>query len=117
VDRLHRLLRAVARRAAGDHRPALSNGVDAALVVLRRAERRAVVEVGAAVPVAVPRLAVERRLERRLVRTPRSGALRLAARLGELGERPQVRVEEPGEPDALAPAFAADAVHAVVPVA
>ena len=40
---------------AGEHRPRLRDRVDAALVVLRRAQRRAVVVVAAPVPLAVPR--------------------------------------------------------------
>ena len=46
----------VTRRGAGQHRPGLRDRVDLALVVLRRAQRRAVVVVAAPVPLAVPGL-------------------------------------------------------------
>ena len=39
---------------AGENRPALRDGIDLAFRIGRRAERRAVVEVGAAIPLAVP---------------------------------------------------------------
>jgi hypothetical protein len=53
---------------AGDNAPRLRDRINAALLVLRGAERRAVVEVGAAVPVAVPRLRFERLFELRQMR-------------------------------------------------
>ena len=48
---------------------------------------------------------------------PALAASRVAAGLGDGGERGQDRVQEPAQPDALAPALVADAVHPVVPVA
>ena len=59
-DRSHRALGAVHVGRAGDDAPTLRNRINAALFVLRRAERRAVVEVRAPVPVAVPCLGFER---------------------------------------------------------
>src|SRR4029450_786274 len=53
--RVDRAPRALPRGDAGEPAPRLRERVDAALLVLRGAERRAVVEVGAAVPLAVPR--------------------------------------------------------------
>src|SRR5262245_59218642 len=99
-----------------DHRPALRNRVDAAFGVLRRSERRAVVEVGAAVPLAVPGR-VERVLEPRDVGAIRAGLLAIAARLHERGKWHQNRRQKPPEPDALAASMLAYFVHAVVPVA
>src|SRR6185436_16744615 len=48
---------------------------------------------------------------------PSSGAVGLAAGVGERRKGHERRVEEPTEPDALALAMFADAVHAIVPVA
>ncbi len=75
VDRRHGARRARRVGGARDHRPGLGDRVDPALVVRGRAERRAVVEVGAPVPVAVPGLALERRLaDRAAWRAPGRGA-------------------------------------------
>ena len=54
IDRRHRAPRALRIGRAGDDRPRLRDRIDLALVVLGRAERRAIVEIGAAIPVAVP---------------------------------------------------------------
>ena len=56
---------------ARDHAPRLRDRIDAALDVLGRAERRAVVEVRSPVPVAVPRVPLERHLQRGHVMPPR----------------------------------------------
>src|SRR5437870_1383162 len=117
LDRRHGAGRAAAVGGARDHPPRLRDRVDAALLVGDRAERRAVVEVGAPVPVAVPGLPLERRLEGGHVPAPGVGALVLAAQLGKASELPEGGVQEPAEPDALAHARLPDAVHAVVPVA
>ena len=61
LDRGHRLPGPLRVGGAGDHRPGLGDRVDLALVVLRRAERSAVVEVGPPVPAAVPGVFLQRR--------------------------------------------------------
>ena len=105
------------RGRARDHRPGLRDGVDAALVVRRRAERRAVVVVGAAVPAAVPARGLERVAQRGLVVTlPRQPDV-VATALAQRGEVLEDAVEEEADPDALTASLATDAVHAVVPVA
>ena len=101
---------------AGDHGPGLGDGVDLAFVVLRRSERRPVVEEGALVPLPVPRLRVQRGLERRGGGPPARRTILFPAAIGDPGELPQVRDEKPAQPDALAPALVTDAVHAVVPI-
>src|SRR6266404_6100693 len=55
-----------ARRIAGarDGRPGLGNRINAAFLARRGAERRAVIVVTAAIPVAVPALAIEGPCER-----------------------------------------------------
>src|SRR5207244_10648268 len=104
------------RRHAGEDRPGLRERVDAALVARRRAERRAVVVVGAPVPCAVPAGLLERRGERRAVRTVALRAVTVRPALRERDEAAEHVVEEEAEPDALAAALPPDAVHAVVPV-
>ena len=56
LDRRHRSLDAFLSAGAGDDRPGLRDRVDAALGVLLRTKRCAVIEVGAPVPITVPRL-------------------------------------------------------------
>ena len=104
------------RRRAGEHGPALRDGVDAALGQLRGAERRAVVEVGAPVPVSVPRL-LEHGLEPLAFAPPAVGSGGVAARGHDRAEIAQNLRHEPAEPHALAAAAVPDTVHAVVPVA
>ena len=108
--------RRVAR--AGEHRPALRDGVDAALVVGRGPERRAVVEVRAPVPLAVPAVLLE--LLRAAWRPPPRSVRRMASSPTPRRDRAELRqhlAQEEAQPDALAPALDADQVHAVVPVA
>ena len=84
-------------------RPRLRDRVDPALVARRRAERRAVVEVAAPVPVAVPGVALERlrAARRRAAARPPRAPLRRAPR--PAGAKADERgVQEPAEPDALA---------------
>ena len=101
----------------GEHRPGLGDQVDAALFVGGRAERRAVVEEGAPVPLAVPAGALERATPAARGVAPGRGARDVAAALGQRREAFDDVDQEPGEPDRFAPAFVADPVHAVVPVA
>ena len=84
--------------------------------VRRRAQRRAVVEVRAAIPRAVPR-GFRGGLERHHAIAVAPCALELAPGLGQRGKARQDGQLEPGQPDAFTqPAFA-NPVHAVVPVA
>src|ERR1017187_2275336 len=80
------------------------------------AERRAIIEVGAAIPLAVPAIVLERGFERADMQAPGFSALGFAARIGNLGELPENRVQEPAQPDTLALAVLSHPVHAVVPV-
>ena len=83
-----------------------------------RAQRRAVVEIGAAVPLAVP--ARWPRRTRRACRAPRCRSARTRRRgaaCASFDELAQHLAEEERHPDALALAVLADQVHAVVPVA
>jgi hypothetical protein len=87
------------------------------LQILGRTQRRAVVVIGAAIPVAIPAVGFERGAHCAGL-LPIADGLGLVASPhtedGEIGER---GVEEPAQPDAFALAFDADTVHAVVPVA
>ena len=117
VERGHRLARERLGRRAREHRPRLRDQVDAALGVGARAERRAVVEEGAPVPLAVPARGLQRVAPAARGLLPARGALVLAALLGDRREAPDEIAQEPGEPHRFAAALVADAVHAVVPVA
>src|SRR5271157_3650099 len=97
--------------------PGLNNGVNAALLVFGRAERRAIIEEGPAIPLSVPTFALESGFQRADMQPPGFGALVLTARIRNLGELPQNRVQEPAQPNALALALLAYAVHPIVPVA
>ena len=107
-----------ARRLAspGDHRPGLGNRINAALVIRGGTQRRAVVEPGTAVPIAIPGLALQCGLQRVGMRTPCRRAGGVAARIGQRRECAQRCVQQPAEPDALALPQLADPVHAVVPI-
>src|SRR5204862_3992744 len=56
IDGVHGLTRALGIAGAADHRPALRQRIDLAFEVCLRAERFAVVEIGAPIPLAVPRI-------------------------------------------------------------
>jgi hypothetical protein len=91
------------------------NRIDAALRPLGGAERSAVVEVGAPIPVAVPRhLEVAR--QPLALRSPATRVVEIAAQASDRGEFREDPREEPAQPHALSAAKMTDAVHAVVPV-
>ena len=96
---------------------ALRARIDAALGTGGRAERGAVVEVGAPVPLAVPAVQLEVARERGALLIAARGEQRIAAPARKLAELGEHRAEEESEPHALAAAPDAHQVHAVVPVA
>src|SRR5262249_3962829 len=108
---------ATVRPVVAEHRPRLHDGVDAALVVLLRAEGGAVVEVGAAIPVAVPGVGLDGLTEllRARVTQIRPSAIRTGLR--QWLERAEAGDVEPPDPDALPLPPGANEVHAVVPIA
>src|SRR5581483_10768984 len=63
----------------GDHAPGLGDRVDATFTIRDRTQRRAIVKVRAAIPIAVPGFSLERRLERPHMPTPRLGTLAFPA--------------------------------------
>ncbi len=95
----------------------MGNRVYSALGVDGGAEGSAIVEEGSTVPVAVPTVALERPPERLHMGSPAIRTRTLTARLRDRGKGSQDGVQEPAQPDALAPAHIAHPVHAVVPVA
>ena len=101
---------------AGKHRPALCDRIDLTFGIGPRTQRRSVVEVCAAIPVAVPGVLFDplpqlRRLGLASVRERRIGTQ--ARHLGEFSEN---MAKEERQPDAFALAVPADKIHAVVPV-
>src|SRR5262249_6376457 len=101
---------------SGDDTPRLRDRIDPTLRIRRRAERRPIVEVRTAIPVAVPGLSLERVLENADVPPPPFGTRPLTARVGQLRPFPEHGVEKPAQPDAFALALVADAIHPIVPV-
>src|SRR5690606_15919281 len=95
----------------------LGQGVDAAFGGLGRAQWRAVVEEGAAIPFAVPAFGLAGCGQSFPMRLPSHGALAIATVLCKWRELLQRRDEKPGQPDTFAAALMPDAVHAIVPVA
>ena len=116
LDRRHGARAARWVSGARDDPPGLGDRIDAAFGVRGGAERRPIVKVGAPIPLAIPRLAFERRLERADMQSPRLGALVLPACVGQPRKLPEDGVQKPAEPDALAFPFLADPVHPVIPV-
>ena len=106
-----------ARRVAAtaQHRPGLRDRIDPAFAIRRRAQRRAVVEVGAPIPSPshASSAAAFKRHARFAVTRARSCSPRASASSAKRGSTPA----EPGQPDAFALPVFADAVHPVIPVA
>src|SRR5204863_1154432 len=98
--RIERAARAVRLTATRQHAPGLRDRIDPAFVVLCRAERGAVVEVGAPVPLAIPRLVQRGRQQIGFV-PPARGTVVIAALLDQPGEALEHGPQEPAEPDAL----------------
>ncbi len=108
VDRLHGQARALALSSApGQHRPALRDRIDPAFGVARRTERRAVVEVGAAVPLAIPAVLLDVLAQAGRPRRGKSSAKAASpCARATLGELPEHFAQEEAQPDALALAAA-----------
>ncbi|KAF5056943.1 hypothetical protein DSECCO2_362150 [anaerobic digester metagenome] len=97
--------------------PALGDGVDAAFVVFRRTQRRAVVEVRTAVPLSVPPVRFDVTAQFGCLLQALFGKRGVPVPAGQRGERDEHMMKEEAEPDALALAVFAHQIHAVVPVA
>ena len=117
IHAFHGLPRPLRIRRARQHGPTLRDGVDLAFVVRSRAERGAVVEIRAPVPVAVPALQFDVLLQfRRMVRAV-AGEFGIAPAPGKLRKMFQHVIQEERKPHALALVLRADEIHPVVPVA
>src|ERR1043166_248049 len=106
------------RRLGGnrDDCPGLGDRVYAAFAVGGGAERCAIVEISASIPLSIPGVKFQRPFKRAQMISPRCGALMLAAALGHPCKLRQVCVEKPRKPDALAFSRGSHAIHPVVPV-
>ena len=115
ADGVHRTLGAISRRGLREHRPRLRDRVDLAFITLCRPERPAVIEIGAPIPLAVPGQ-LEGASQAAGFSAVALRELRFLSKVGNRRELVQHVMKEPAEPDALAAAFRADAVHPVVPI-
>ena len=115
ADGVHGAFRVAHGNRAREHRPGLDDGVDPALVVLGRAQRRAVVVVAAPVPLAVPGL-LQHAAEPAGLAAVALGPGLVPPGFAERRELAQDGVEEEAHPGALPAPFPSHAVHAVVPV-
>src|SRR5947209_8675789 len=99
-----------------EDRPRLRQRVDPALLVLRRPERSAVVEIGTTIPVAIPgelqHAGEPPGLTSVVLRT-----FRIASFIADRRILFQYDDEEPTEPHALPAPQVADPVHPIVPIA
>src|SRR5665213_1420933 len=108
-----------ARRLActGDHRPRLCDAIDLALGAGGRAQRRAIVKIAAPIPITVPAGCLKCGFQCCCGGEPLRTARGFAAGACEGTPGDERRVQYPAEPDTLAFAALANAVHAIVPVA
>ena len=113
---VHGSLCAAQRAHSREHSPTLGDRIDAALGKLCGTERRTVVEVGAAVPRAIPCL-LDHQGDAIPLAPPAGGAVGIAAPLDHAGKIAQDLRQEPAQPHAFAAALMTDAIHAVVPIA
>src|SRR5437868_14039093 len=105
IDGIHGLTRALPVAGAADYRPALRQRIDLAFEVCLRTERFAVVEIGAPIPLSVPRIFLDVFLQlfRLGQATLRETRVLMPAR--QLRELPEHIVKKKGEPDTFAAAF------------
>ena len=82
-----------------------------------RAERRAIVEIGAPVPLAIPGVPFDVGGQLDRLGAAQFGKRGVAAQAGHGREILQHLVQEEGQPHAFTLAVLADLVHAIVPVA
>ena len=101
----------------GEHRPALGNGINLAFVIARRSQRSPIIEVGAAIPAAIPALLLEVLAQVRRLSFAAFDERQVTSPAGHLGELRQHVIEEKAQPDAFALALDPHPIHAVVPVA
>src|SRR5436309_13913700 len=113
---VHGALGAAGLCCLGEHRPGLCQRIELALLVLHGPDRRSIVEIGAAIPLAIPCEFQHAGQPSRLVAIHAS-EIASPATLADGGELVQHRHEKPSEPDAFAAAGVSDEIYPVVSVA
>ena len=116
LHRIQGLHGARRRRHTRHHRPRLRDGIDPALIARRRANRRAIVVVGAAIPLTIPPGGIERGVECAHSRLIALDARQIATLQDGGKESIEDGIKKESHPDTLAAPEPADAVHPVVPV-
>ncbi len=94
----------------------MRDGIDLALGILSRPERRAVVEVRAAIPLAVPGLLLDVLLQLVGLGEAMPGKDSVVALMRQFRKLGQHVVEEETQPDTFAAPLFAHQIHPVVPV-
>src|SRR5688572_9029528 len=102
---------------AGDNPPRLNNRIDAALFILNRAKRGAIVEISSSIPVSVPPVLLEGPLQTLHMTSILVAAGRIVSLIAERREITQSIVEEPAHPNTFTLAQMPNTVHAIVPIA
>src|SRR5574341_496718 len=116
IHRFHRHARALDIARPGEDGPALRNRINLSFGVSRRSQRRAIVEVGAAVPLAIPAILLD--ILAHVSRLPPAtfGEGYVTVPVGNLSEPHEDFIQEKPQPDTFACAVLPHNVHAVVPV-
>ena len=116
LHRLHGLTRTLPIACAAENGPGLRHGINLALRIGPRAERFAVVEPGAQIPLAVPGVLLNVLLQLACLSEAmfRKGGVVAPAR--QFAKLRQHIVKEEGQPDTFAPPLLSHQVHAIIPV-
>src|SRR5438105_2773344 len=117
IDGIHGLTRALRVAAAADDRPALRQRIDLAFEICLRAERFTVVEIGAPILLAVPRIFLDVFLQLLRLGQATLREIRVPTPARNFSKLPEHVVKKKGEPDAFAAAFFSYQVHPVIPIA
>ena len=117
IHRGHRGARARAVARAGKNRPALRDGVDLTLGIVDRTERRAVIEVGAAIPLAIPRIVLNPLVQLHRLQLAAVRERRVVPHTRDFGEFREDVAKKESKPNAFTLAVSSDEIHAIVPVA
>jgi hypothetical protein len=117
VDGVHRGARSPGFRRAGKNGPALRDRIDLAFGIGRGSEWRAVVEVGAAIPCAVPAVLLDVLDELGPVLVALLRERGIVAKPRDICEVCEHRAKEERKPDTFPPAVDTHEIHPVVPVA
>ena len=114
---MHGLAGALGIAGAADDRPALRQGIDLTFRIGAGAKGFSVVEVRAAIPLAVPGLLLDVLLQLMGLGEATLGKGSVVASARQFGKLGQHVVEEESQPDTFAAPLFAHQIHPVVPVA